>query len=103
MRAGSGEPLVLLHGLGGSQTVWRPVVDLLAPEREVLTLDMPGFGGAPELPTGIEPSAANLAAAIQQRCATLGIDRPHVAGNSLGGWVALELAGMHPDQDPGGL
>jgi pimeloyl-ACP methyl ester carboxylesterase len=72
-------------------TVWRPVVELLAAEREVLTLDMPGFGGAPELPNGVEPSAANLAAAIQQRCATLGIDRPHVAGNSLGGWVALEM------------
>jgi pimeloyl-ACP methyl ester carboxylesterase len=91
VRQGSGEPLVLIHGLGGSKTVWRPVIDLLAAEREVITLDMPGFGSAPELPSAVEPSAANLAVAIEQRCTELGIDRPHVAGNSLGGWVALEM------------
>jgi pimeloyl-ACP methyl ester carboxylesterase len=89
--AGSGEPLVLIHGLGGSRTVWRPVIDLLAAEREVVTLDMPGFGAAARLPSGTEPSPVNLAAAIAARCAALGIDRPHVAGNSLGGWVALEM------------
>lgn len=91
MSAASGEPLVLLHGLGGSRTVWRPVLDLLAAERDVVALDMPGFGGAPELPAGVEPTAANLGAAIQARCAELGIERPHVAGNSLGAWVALEM------------
>jgi pimeloyl-ACP methyl ester carboxylesterase len=91
VRAGSGEPLVLIHGLGGSKTVWRPVIGLLAAEREVITLDMPGFGAAAELPAGVEPTAANLAAALQERCASLGIERPHVAGNSLGGWVALEM------------
>jgi pimeloyl-ACP methyl ester carboxylesterase len=83
----SGEPLVLLHGLGASTRVWDPVLELLAPEREVTVLDMPGFGRAPGLPEEIEPTAANLAAAIQQ----LGIERPHVAGTSLGGWVALEM------------
>ena len=91
MRKGSGEPLVLIHGLGGSKGIWKPVIDRLAAEREVLALDMPGFGGASALPGDVEPSPANLAAAIQQRCATLGIERPHVAGNSLGGWVALEM------------
>ena len=54
-------------------------------------LDMPGFGAAPPLPDGVEPSAANLAAAIGARCDELGIERPHVAGNSLGAWVALEM------------
>ncbi|HEY5053358.1 MAG TPA: alpha/beta hydrolase [Solirubrobacterales bacterium] len=87
----SGEPLLLLHGLGASTRVWDPVIELLAPEREVVVLDMPGFGEAPGLPDGIEPTAANLAAAIQRRCEQLGIERPHVAGNSLGGWVALEM------------
>jgi pimeloyl-ACP methyl ester carboxylesterase len=86
------EPLLLLHGLGGSRAVWDPVVDLLAPQREVLVLDMPGFGEAPPLPAGVEATAANLAAAIGARLTTeLGVERPHVAGNSLGGWVALEL------------
>jgi pimeloyl-ACP methyl ester carboxylesterase len=91
VREGSGEPLVLIHGLGGSKSVWNPVIDRLAAEREVLALDMPGFGATPALPDGVEPNPANLAVAIQQHCAALGIDRPHVAGNSLGGWVALEM------------
>jgi pimeloyl-ACP methyl ester carboxylesterase len=85
------EPLLLLHGLGGSRVVWEPVVGLLEAEREVTVLDMPGFGAAPALPAGIEPSAANLAAAIKARCDELGVERPHVAGNSLGGWVGLEM------------
>ncbi len=86
-----GEQLLLLHGLGASTRVWDPVIGLLEPEREVFVLDMPGFGKAPPLPEGIEPTAANLAAAIHDRCEELGVDRPHVAGNSLGGWVALEM------------
>ena len=84
-------PLLLLHGLGGSRVVWEPVVGLLEAEREVIVLDMPGFGAAPPLPAGVEPSAANLAAAIRSRLDELGVERPHVAGNSLGGWVALEM------------
>ncbi len=85
------EPLLLLHGLGASRVIWEPVVGLLSAEREVIVLDMPGFGEAPPLPDGIEPSAANMAAAIRDRCEELGIEHPHVAGNSLGGWVALEM------------
>jgi pimeloyl-ACP methyl ester carboxylesterase len=88
---GSREPLLLLHGLGGSGVVWDPVLDLLADERAVTVLDMPGFGSEPPLPDGVEPTAANLAAAIAARAGELGVERPHVAGNSLGGWVALEM------------
>jgi len=91
LTAGNGERLLLLHGLGGSRVVWEPVVGLLEAEREVIVLDMPGFGAAPPLPDGDEPSAANLAAAVGARMDELGIDRPHVAGNSLGAWVALEM------------
>ncbi len=85
------EPLLLLHGLGGSGVVWDPVIGLLEAERDVLVLDMPGFGTTPPLPDGVEPSAANLAAAVRARCVELGVERPHVAGNSLGAWVALEM------------
>jgi pimeloyl-ACP methyl ester carboxylesterase len=67
------------------------VLDLLAAEREVITLDMPGFGAEPELAADVEPTAANLGAALQRNCEALGIERPHVAGNSLGAWVALEM------------
>jgi pimeloyl-ACP methyl ester carboxylesterase len=91
VRQGSGEPLLLIHGLGASSGVWDPVVDLLSGEREVIVLDMPGFGKAPPLPDAVEPTAANLAAALHEACEELGVERPHVAGNSLGGWVGLEM------------
>jgi len=85
------EPLLLIHGLGGTRTVWEPVIPLLEAEREPVAIDMPGFGQAEPLPAGVEPTAAELARAVHQRCAERGIERPHVAGNSLGGWVALEM------------
>ncbi|HUC01011.1 MAG TPA: alpha/beta hydrolase [Solirubrobacterales bacterium] len=90
--AGGGrEPLVLIHGLGGSGMVWDPVLDLLAPEREPIVIEMAGFGSAPPLPAAVEPTAANLAAAVHAECERRGIERPHVAGNSLGAWVGLEM------------
>ena len=85
------EPLLLIHGLGGSVRVWDPVIGLLEPEREVLVLDMPGFGAAPPLRRGVAPTAVNLAAAMHEACLQLGVERPHVAGNSLGAWVGLEM------------
>jgi pimeloyl-ACP methyl ester carboxylesterase len=88
---GGREPLLLIHGLGGTGGVWDPVVPLLEDEREVIVIDMPGFGKAPPLPAGVEPTAANLARALQGQCAERGIERPHVAGNSLGAWVGLEM------------
>jgi pimeloyl-ACP methyl ester carboxylesterase len=88
---GRREPLLLIHGLGGSRSIWEPVTPLLEGEREVHAIDMPGFGEAPPLPDGVEPTAANLARALHEECARLGVERPHVAGNSLGGWVALEM------------
>jgi len=69
--------------------MWDPVLPLLSGEREVLALDLPGHGDAPPVEDGSPPG---LAAAIAARLAERGISRPHVAGNSLGGWVALELA-----------
>jgi pimeloyl-ACP methyl ester carboxylesterase len=88
---GTGEPLLLLHGLGGAKEIWDPVVERLAAERETIAVDMPGFGGSPPLPAHLEPSAANLALAIRGFCTAQGLECPHVAGNSLGGWVALEM------------
>ena len=85
------EPLLLIHGLGGTRTVWEPVIPLLEGEREVHAIDMPGFGSAPPLPPEVEPTAANLARAVHEECARNGVERPHVAGNSLGGWVGREM------------
>jgi pimeloyl-ACP methyl ester carboxylesterase len=92
VRAGRGEPLVLLHPLGAELIVWEPVVPLLAAERDVLALDLPGFGGSPPLPEGVAPTPRALADAAARFLDTLGIERAHVVGNSLGGWIALELA-----------
>ena len=89
-RAGSGPPLVLIHGLGASKEIWRPQLEALAGDRDVIAVDMPGFGHSPELDETPTPWA--LGAAITRMCEELGIQRPNVAGNSLGGWVALEIA-----------
>ncbi|MCB0876693.1 MAG: alpha/beta fold hydrolase [Solirubrobacterales bacterium] len=89
-RAGDGPPLVLIHGLGATREIWRPQIGLLAGERDVIAVDMPGFGASPVLEEPATPWA--LGGAIAGLCDELGIDRPHLAGNSLGGWVALEMA-----------
>ena len=67
------------------------MIPLLEGERDVHAVDMPGFGATPPLPEGEEATAANLARAVHEECAPHGVERPHVAGNSLGGWVALEM------------
>jgi pimeloyl-ACP methyl ester carboxylesterase len=90
-RVGSGPPLVLLHGLGLSRRVWRGVVDRLSTQRDVVAVDLPGFGDSPPLPDD-RPTPAKMAEAIAALLDDLGLDRPHVAGHSMGGWVALELA-----------
>jgi len=91
VRRGRGEPLVLLHGVGDRWQTWVPVLDDLAAEREVLAVDLPGFGASPPLPAGTRPTVEALATAVAEAVAQLGVQRPHAAGNSLGGAIALEL------------
>ncbi|MEO8091900.1 MAG: alpha/beta fold hydrolase [bacterium] len=91
-RSGEGPGLLLVHGLGGSTAIWRPLSERLAREREIVAVDLPGFGRSPSLPAGTRPTAANLGAAVAKLCDALGLSRPHIAGNSLGAWVALEMA-----------
>jgi pimeloyl-ACP methyl ester carboxylesterase len=88
-RRGAGRPLVLLHTLGTDHHMWDPVLDRLARARDVFALDLPGFGGSPPV-DGASPGA--LGATVSAWLTARGIERPHVAGNSLGGWVALEMA-----------
>lgn len=92
-REGAGKPVVLIHGVGSQWQVWEPVIPLVAREREVIALDLPGFGGSPVLPVGVVPNAASLAAAVAEFLDSIGVSEPVViGGNSLGGWVGLELA-----------
>ncbi|MFE1817475.1 alpha/beta fold hydrolase [Streptomyces anulatus] len=90
-RTGSGEPLLLLHGIGHHLSAWDPVTRILAAEREVIAVDLPGFGTSPALPDGVPYDLATVGRVLGAFCAELGLDRPHVAGNSLGGLLALEL------------
>lgn len=95
-RSGAGAPLVLLHGIGSSRRAWDPVVPALAERFDVLAVDLSGFGDSAPTPPHIEPHPAALAVAVAGLLDELGIPAPHIVGNSLGGWVALELAGIYP-------
>lgn len=79
-----------MHGLGSELEVWEPVVDRLAASFDVICVDMPGFGQSPPLTEAPAPPA--LANAVAVLLDELAIETAHVAGNSLGGWVGLELA-----------
>src|SRR6476659_5634218 len=91
-REGAGEPLLLLHGVGHHWQAWRPVIGLLAGELDVIACDSPGFGASAALAPSIEPTVPAYADAFEWFIAELGLVRPHVAGNSMGGAIALELA-----------
>jgi pimeloyl-ACP methyl ester carboxylesterase len=88
-RHGSGPALVLLHGVGHRRQAWQPVLDLLTPHRTVLTVDLPGHGESPPLRAAGRPAVGAMAEEICALFDELGLDRPHVAGNSLGGALAL--------------
>ncbi|MGW2561510.1 alpha/beta fold hydrolase [Streptomyces sp. NPDC001514] len=90
-RRGAGEPLLLLHGIGHHWQAWEPVLPLLAPERDVIAVDLPGFGTSPALPDGVSYGLSTVVPVLGALCEALGVERPHVAGNSLGGLLALEL------------
>lgn len=96
-RRGSGDPLVLIHGLGSAKTVWALVTPPLAKTFDVIAMDLPGHGETPWVGgTAMDPRS--LADSVRATLDGLGIARAHVAGNSLGGWVGLELAAAYPDR-----
>jgi len=89
-RAGDGESLVLLHGIGGSWRQWEPVLPRLEAQCDVLALDLPGFGDAPA--GRWAATIPGQADAVEDALDEAGITTAHLAGNSSGGWLALELA-----------
>jgi pimeloyl-ACP methyl ester carboxylesterase len=90
--AGSGEPLFLIHGIGSTWRIWKPILERLEAKHEVLGVDVPGFGHSAPLPEGTRPTIGAMADALERALDAVGWDEPHVAGNSMGGWLALELA-----------
>lgn len=89
---GEGSPLLLLHGVGGTWRAWRPILPGLELLHHVIAPTLIGHDGALPLPAGAAPSIAAIADALEAELDHRGIDRLHVVGNSLGGWLALELA-----------
>lgn len=91
-RGGSGEPLVLIHGFSGTWRNWVPVLPALQAHHDVLAVGLAGHHGCPSLPDGAEAGVPALADAIERDMDAAGFATAHVVGNSLGGWLALELA-----------
>lgn len=90
-RAGRGEPIVLIHGIGHRRQAWDPIFARLAEDYDVIAVDLAGFGESPAYRSGtgysMDTATENLVANFE----AWGISRPHVVGNSLGGAIALEL------------
>ncbi|MGI8716083.1 MAG: alpha/beta fold hydrolase [Solirubrobacteraceae bacterium] len=91
-RNGHGDPLVLIHGIGSHWQMWEPVLDRLVAHRDVIALDLPGFGASAMPPAGTPAGPKSLTGFVLEFLTDAGLERPHVAGNSLGGLIALELA-----------
>lgn len=94
---GEGEPLLLIHGMGSARTAWKPLIPLLKDEFQVVTIDLPGHGDSRYL-EGQAMDPHSLAMYVFDEMSALGFDSFNLAGNSLGGWVALEMACSSPER-----
>jgi pimeloyl-ACP methyl ester carboxylesterase len=91
-RAGSGEPLLLLHGFTGTWQHWRPLLGELVARYEVIAPTLPGHYGGPAYPLNGSIKLAGATDLLERQLDDLDVDTAHVVGNSLGGALALELA-----------
>jgi pimeloyl-ACP methyl ester carboxylesterase len=95
-QSNSAQPLVFVHGLSGSWQNWLEQLPVFASERRVVTLDLPGFGYSP-MPTA-PISIAGYARLLERLLDELEIDAAAVVGNSMGGFIAAELAIAFPQR-----
>jgi pimeloyl-ACP methyl ester carboxylesterase len=91
-RAGSGEPLLLLHGFTGTWHHWRPLLGELAARYEVIAPTLAGHDGGKPLPAGTDLNYADSTDLLEEHLDELGLGTVHIVGNSMGGALALELA-----------
>jgi alpha-beta hydrolase superfamily lysophospholipase len=92
-RVGNGTPVILIHGIQASGLVWAPVIESIAAGgHDVLVPTLAGHRGGPPLAPDVAVSLAALADDVESQLNHAGIEAAHLVGNSLGGWVALELA-----------
>ena len=93
--SGDGAPIVFLHGVGSDKSVWQPQLDHFGKTRRALAFDYPGYGESGPAP---DATRDDFASAILAAMDTLGIDRAHICGLSLGGVVAIALHSSAPDR-----
>ena len=97
LSAGTGEPVVMIHGLGATKGSFLPTVAALAGSFRTIALDLPGFGDSVK-PLGAAYHAPFFARAVVDLMNALALPRAHVIGNSMGGRVALELGLRHAER-----
>jgi pimeloyl-ACP methyl ester carboxylesterase len=91
-RAGSGEPLLLLHGFTGAWMHWRPLLEDLSKRYEVIAPSLAGHDGGRPYPPDSPMTFAGSTDQLERDLDELGVDSAHIVGNSMGGGLALELA-----------
>ncbi len=91
-KGGAGEPLVLLHGFSATWQTWRPVLPALAERHSVFAPTVLGHHGGQPFADGEAASIDKVVDDIERMMDAEGIERAHFAGNSMGGWLCLELA-----------
>jgi pimeloyl-ACP methyl ester carboxylesterase len=96
LEGGTGEPVILLHGLGATNASFLPTMWSLARDHRVLAPDLPGFGDSAKPIRPYDP--AFFASWLRDFMDSVGVKRAHVIGNSMGGRVALEIAMRHPER-----
>lgn len=84
--------MLLIHGLGHRRQAWDPVLGLLTPHRDVITVDLPGHGESPPLQADGKEAVEVMADRLADLLSSLDLEQPHLGGNSLGGALALILA-----------
>jgi pimeloyl-ACP methyl ester carboxylesterase len=95
--SGDREPVVLVHGLGGQWQNWLENIPRLAQERRVVAMDLPGSGLTPE-PEDEEISIPGYGRCVNALCDKLGLGKVHLVGNSMGGFIAAEVAIQFPER-----
>ena len=90
-RHGRGEPILLIHGTGSYSGAWDPVIGLLTDHAETIAFDLPGFGRS-DPPSTPARDMQTLTDQVEAFMDAQDLDTAHLAGNSGGAWLALELA-----------
>jgi pimeloyl-ACP methyl ester carboxylesterase len=91
-RAGKGEPLLLLHGFTASADAWTPILPALERHHDTIAVTFHGHSGGPPIPPGFAHTMSDSADLAEKELDAAGIRKVHLVGNSLGGWLAIELA-----------